>query len=304
VRRPRRAALALAVAALLPATVAGSAAVSAPSERLVFTQSPDHGFAYYIYTTSLDGDGRRRVSTRRAVGRPSVSADGTRVAFAGPARDDSDGRYGVWVVGVDGGGLRLVTAPTYGDLDPAWSPDGRWIAFTRSTRGNLNSPCCLLGKVSTDGGRTVRLINHTGGGSWPSWSPDSRNLVFAGPGGVRMVRADGASAHLLVRGSVTQPAWAPNGNRVAVVQRTGASRSRIITVDSTGGGAKVAADPGGMVETPTWSPDSRSLSFVRYTGLGDDARRTAEVWRVRDGHAAKLFAFSTPLFGLGQWGPE
>ncbi len=294
----------VAAAVLLPAGLGGSQAASAPTERLVFTQSPDHGFAYYVYTTAPGGGTRRRVSGRRAVGRPSVSADGTRAAFAGPVHDDSDGRYGIWVVGIGGGALRLVTSPGYGDLDPAWSPDGRWIAFTRSTRGNLNSPCCLLGKVSTDGRRTLRLLNNTGGGSWPSWSPDSRNLVFAGPGGVRMVRADGARAHLLVRGKVTQPAWAPNGNRVAVVQRTAAGRSRIVTVDSTGGRPRVVADPGGMVETPAWSRDSRTLWFIRYTGLGDDGRRTAEVWRVQRGRAARVFAFGTPLFGLGHWGPH
>jgi TolB protein len=289
-------------ALVLVAGLSGSEAMSAPSERMVFTQSPDNGFSYYVYTSAPNGKSRRRISTRRAVGRPSMSADGTRLAFAGPLSDDSNGRYSLYVVGVNGGSLRRITAPTYGDMDPAWSPDGRWIAYSRSTRGNLNSPCCMLGKISTDGRRRSKLINGTSGGTWPSWSPDSRNLVFAGPGGVRMVRADGARPHLLVRGAVTQPAWSPSGHRVAVVQRTGANRSRIITVNSTGGGTKVAADPGGMVETPTWSPDGRSIFFVRFTGLGDDGRRSASVWRVRDGHAAKLFGFSTPLYGLDHWG--
>jgi Tol biopolymer transport system component len=302
--RIRRAAVQGTAAMVLLAGLSGSEAMSAPSERMVFTQSPDNGFSYYVYTTAPTGGARRRISTRRAVGRPSVSADGTRVAFAGPRTDDSDGRYSIYVVGVNGSGLRRVTAATYGDMDPAWSPNGRWIAFSRSTRGNLNSPCCLLGKVSTDGRRTTRLINHTGGGTWPSWSPDSRNLVFAGPGGVRLVRADGAGGRLLVRGSMTQPAWSPSGHRIALVQRTSPSRSRILTVNSTGGAVKVAADPGGMVETPTWSPDSRSIFFIQYTGLGDDGRRTASVWRIRDGRAARLFRFATPLYGLDHWGPR
>jgi Tol biopolymer transport system component len=300
----RRAAVRAVAGLVLVAGLAGSEALSAPSERLVFTQSPNNGFSYYVYTTAPTGGARRRISTRRAVGRPSVSPGGTKVAFAGPLTDDSDGRYALYVVGVNGRGLRRITTPTYGDMDPAWSPDGRWIAFTRSTRGNLNSPCCLLGKVSTDGRRRTKLINRTGGGSWPSWSPDGRNLVFTGPGGVRVVRADGARVRLLVRGRVTQPAWSPSGHRIALVQRTGPTRSRILTVNSTGGGVKVAADPGGMVETPAWSPDSRSLFFIQYTGLGDDGRRTASVWRVRNGRAARLFRFATPLYGLDHWGPR
>jgi TolB protein len=295
--------LALAVTGLVLISVTGSAEVDgATSSRFVFTQATSNGFASFVYTASDIGRNKRRVSTRRAVGRPSVAPDGRRVAFAGPRGDDSDGRYGIWVAGINGGALRRITSPPYGDFDPAWSPDGRWIAFTRSTRGNLNSPCCMLGKVSTDGRRITRIINHTLGGSWPSWSPDSRNLVYAGRGGVWMIRADGARARLLVRGAVTQPAWSPSGHRIAVVQQTAANRARIVTVRSTGGGAQVVADPGGLVETPVWSPDGKALYFTRYRGLGDDGRTSAEVYRAAGGKLTRVIRYSTPLYGIDHWG--
>jgi Tol biopolymer transport system component len=292
------------VATLLVAAGGSETVLGATPGRFVFTQSLDGGFSSYVFTASEIGRNRRRIVRRRAIGRPSVSPDGSRVAFSGPLTDDSDGRYAIWVVHVGGAQLRRVTLPAVADMDPAWSPDGRWIAFTRTNRANLQSPCCVLARISTDGRRTVRTIAHTSGGSWPTWSLDSRSLAFAGRGGIWTVRADGTGARLIVRGSVTQPAWSPDGKRIAVVQATAGGRARIVSVRSTGGDARTVADPGGLVETPSWSVDGRAVYFTRYNGLGDEGRRSAEVWRAGGGRLTRMIRYRTPLFGIDHWGPR
>ena len=306
VPRASRWGLALLLASSLAAVgLAASGPVSgaaAPS-RLVFVQSLDRGFSFHVFTAGEAGERRRRVSTRRAVGRPSVSPEGGRIAFAGPLTDDSDGRYALYVVDVRGTGLRRITAPVYADLDPAWSPDGRWIAFSRSTRGNLNRPCCVLGMISTDGRRRIRLLANTGGGTHPAWSPDSRQLAFTGMGGIWVVRSDGSRPRLLVRGRASQPAWSPDGQRIAFVQHLSETRSRIVTVASTGGQARVVENMTGLVEAPVWGPDSRTLWFVYYHGLGDEGRTDAAVWRASGGRVVRLFRYPTPLYGLNHWGP-
>ena len=255
----------------------------------MFTQSTNNGFSYHVYTAAPNGASRRKVSSRRAVGRPSMSADGTRLAFAGPLTDDSNGRYSLYVVGVNGGSLRRITGPTYADMDPAWSPDGRWIAFSRLTRGNLNSPCCMLGKISTDGRRTTRLINNTTGGTWPSWSPDSRNLVFAGPGAAHDPgrRGQALPAGARQRDPAGLVAERPPGRRRAAHRgQPLPHRDRQLHRRRDQGRRR----PCGMVETPAWSPDSRSIFFVQFTGLGDDGRRAASVAGARrpGGQAVRL----------------
>ena len=89
-----------------------------------------------------------------------------------------------------------------------------------------------------------------------------------------------------------------------MVQQTSASRSRIVTVRSTGGGAQVVADPGGLVETPVWSPDGTALYFTRYRGLGDDGRTSADVYRTAGGKLTRMIRYATPLYGIDHWGPR
>ena len=140
------------------------------------------------------------------------------------------------------------------DLAPAWSPDGRRLAFASTRDGD---PHVFV--AERDGGR---LRDVTAGGE-PAWSPDGRRLAFARPEGagsdVWVVDADGGRARRLAAGE--WPAWSPDGRRIAV------DRGGEVYVASPDGGRPVPLTRGRL---PAWSPDGRALAFTSDRGGSDD----------------------------------
>lgn len=87
-----------------------------------------------IYVMRPDGSGVTRITSPGFVDRgPEWSPDGRRIAFAS-SRGRSD-RAAIWVINVDGSGLRRLSHGAHEISDsPTWSPDGRWLAFNRFVR--------------------------------------------------------------------------------------------------------------------------------------------------------------------------
>lgn len=179
--------------------------------------------------------------------------------------EGSAGGSAIFVVRPDGTGLRRLTEdPAWGEGAPAWSPDGRSIAFS-SQRDNT-----LLAA-----GRTVQDVY--------VMRPDGT--------GVRRVTAttDPGAGH----GS-SHPTWSPDGERLAVQSEDAAPVSRIVVLRPDGsGGTPITEGPGDIF--PAWSPDGRWIAFLR---LGN------EVWVVRpDGTDARRLATSTQPTFLS-WTPD
>ncbi len=111
---------------------------------------------------------------------------------------------------------RNVDAATF-DGEPAWSPDGRRLAFTRTTDGGRS----IHVYVMRGDGSEVRRISRGRFDGDPSWSPDGRWIVYSSESGLRLVHPDGSGTRT-VRGTgkqtpscresyATAPSWAPGG---------------------------------------------------------------------------------------------
>jgi hypothetical protein len=158
---------------------------------------------------------------------------------------------GVYVVGR--GHSRLV-AP--GASDPAWSPDGRRLAYVAPGDGGLGDVF-----VADANGTHIGAITHTDGEdeTSPSWSPDGRRLVFEQEGRIAIVRADGSKPRILARGE--EPAWSPGGRRIAF-QRSG----DLFVVAAAGGRPRALTASVSWELSPAWSPDGRRLAFASDEG--------------------------------------
>src|SRR6516225_4917736 len=97
---------------------------------------------------------------------PDISPDGKQVAFSYLGD--------IWIVETIGGVARPVTMHEAHDVSPAFSPDGRWIAFTSNRHGSYD-----VFVVPVEGGKPRRLTFDSASDIVTGWSPDGKTILFA-----------------------------------------------------------------------------------------------------------------------------
>jgi TolB protein len=136
---------------------------------------------------------------------PVYSPDGAKIAFV----SERGGGVQVYVMNVDGTGVRRVTFQGNHNTDPAWSPDGTKLAFVSRDRH------FDVFTVRADGTGMRRITQSAGDNEDPSWSPDGNYIAFsstrAGGNHIWMSTADGTHQVQLTRGKggYSNPVWSP-----------------------------------------------------------------------------------------------
>ncbi|WP_169976903.1 PD40 domain-containing protein [Tautonia rosea] len=208
------------------------------------------------------------------------------ITLAVPVAAWGQGAASVFVVGVNGNGLRTVAASGVGPEGfhraayPSWSPDGRFIAFTAfDTTGRRPE----IRIVSRDGGPSRTIV----GGVAPSWSHDGSKLAFMISGKrtiatdwTRPGRNDERVAIVpLDRPEVLQdvgaglwPRWSPTDDRLAFSSRQEASWDIFVRSADGMSLARLSDNPA-MDTEPIWTPDGREVIFLSNRGVRWDLYR-------------------------------
>ncbi|MEV4946972.1 protein kinase [Streptomyces sp. NPDC053755] len=161
-----------------------------------------------------------------------------------------------------GEAVRLFTDDTCSIL-PQWSPDRRFIAFTRVTADGA-----AVWTANADGTNPRRLASIAGGRV--SWSPDGTRLaVLRKVSGVQQLftveTADGTAKQVTTGSTrVEDPAWSPDGKRIAVCVEAGKGNWQIHLADPGAPGTaprQVTRLPHQALD-PVWSPDGRSFAYT------------------------------------------
>jgi len=108
---------------------------------------------------------------------PAISPDGSQAVVVVTRYDveDDEGIADLWLVPTDGGEARQLTTHASNDTSPAWSPDGRFIAFV-SRRGDDEQSQVYI--IPVAGGEARRLTDVPTGAGAPRWFPDSAAVAF------------------------------------------------------------------------------------------------------------------------------
>lgn len=180
------------------------------------------------------------------------------------------GNKEIYVLGVDGKGVRPVTRNGSINLSPAWSPDSRTIAWTSYKRGN---PDVFVKDLRS--GSTRTLSNREGINISASYSPDGSMVALArsqdADSDIFLIdaRTGGQIRQLTNGGGIdVSPSFTPDGETVVFAsERSGGSQ--IYAVGVGGGTARRVTPTSGFFTDPVVSPDGRKVAFVSRSGRFD-----------------------------------
>lgn len=229
------------------------------------------------------------------------SPDGETLAFS--ARRGRQGAYSIHLLPTNGDPVQRLTSPasTYpGDLEPAFSPDGRLLAFVRTALDGRQD----VAVVTVQGGRVRRLALEQRGVTGLDWTADGREVVYAanrdGTAGLWRVGLDGSAPRWVALGSgeVAGPSVARSGEGIVFARQQ--VRSQIVEVtpgDETG---RLLLRSTQDDRQPTVSPEGDRVAFVS-TRTG-----SYEVWTARpDGEEpARLTHFEGARVSGPTWSPD
>ncbi|HEX8290955.1 MAG TPA: DPP IV N-terminal domain-containing protein, partial [Pyrinomonadaceae bacterium] len=174
----------------------------------------------------------------------------------------------IYVVNPDGTYRTLLFDAPNHQKDPAWSADGKYIAYSSAQRGLWE-----IYRADADGSNQVALSDGIAAGAvddWPSWSPDGQTIVFVRNRQLWTIGRDGGTAVKLSTGSDQdeQPAWSPDGTKIAFVRNASSATAQVWVMDADGSNQRNLSNNEWLFNRyPAWSPDGSRIVFQRWNDL-------------------------------------
>lgn len=248
----------------------------------------------------------------KVVGSPNISPDGKHIAYVVTSIDEHKHKYrsSIRVASLESGEIRHFTASSTNASSPAWSPDGRWLAFVSdraSERSNSaekpqkskHKDKAQIWIMPTDGGEAYQLTFMELGASSPVWSPDSQRVLFSAQ--VKVVAAEPDEDNDVPKIHVVEQLY----YRMNGVGFTNETRSHLYLVDRTGGEAQQITDGDWNDSQAAWSPDGAQIAYLsdhdeeRWSVLKNDLY----ILSLADSHTRRVTDGSLSC-GTPSWSPD
>jgi TolB protein len=193
-----------------------------------------------------------------------------RIAYITSSRQGRQSTHKLQISDADGFNAQTIASSVEPLMSPAWSPDGRKIAYVSFEK----KTAAIYIQTLTTGDR-VRVAEFPGINGAPSWSPDGGKLALTlskdGSPDIYILNLGTRSLTQLTRNSAidTEPAWSPDGSSIVFTSdRSG--KPQLYIVSSQGGEEKRLTFSGNYNARASFSPDGRSIAMVH--GNGSDYR--------------------------------
>lgn len=245
-----------------------------------------------LWMVNADGtDLRPLLDPTRSAGSPRWSPDGTRLLFVSAV----DGKADIFVRWMDTGQEAKLTHLENGPGGLAWSPDGKWIAFSMFVPDESKPFMSMPAKPDgADWGPAIKYIDQL------NYRADGAGYLKPGHQHVFLLPAEGGTARQLTTGPFDHgaPHWSPDGRAILVSANRVAdadyepNESNIYEIDVASGAVKQLTTRKGPDNSPVVSPDGK---WVAYTGF-DDRYQGYQVTQLyvmnRDGSNPRLISTS------------
>jgi Tol biopolymer transport system component/DNA-binding winged helix-turn-helix (wHTH) protein len=230
----------------------------------------------------LGGPIRTVFANQGAIGRPAWTPDGRALIIEiipAPRRPAA-----LWAVWVDTGRCQQLTSPPAGiagDTAPAISPDGKTLAFCRTTMWRTSELYFMDLKRDLSAAEAPRRVTNLGFVGMPAWTPDGSGVVFEGHrDGVGLFQMDRSGRNLRPIVNVPQTATQP-----ALARRSGGYTSLVFTNTTTETSIwRYGIGPGSGGPAVQLAPSSRGQGSPRYShdgnrlAFGSDRTGYQEIW--------------------------
>jgi TolB protein len=187
----------------------------------------------------------------------------TRIAYITELRDGTVRRYNLVVADSDGENPNTIVTSIEPMMSPAWSPDGRRLAYV-SFENKL--PQVFVQELAS--GRREVVSSRSGVNGAPAWSPDGTKLALAlstYEGNLDLyvleLRTKKLTRVTTSPAIDTEPSWFPDGKRIAFTSDRGGG-PQVYEVDAEGKGTRRLSFEGDWNARPVVAPDGRSIALI------------------------------------------
>jgi TolB protein len=170
--------------------------------------------------------------------------------------------YELQIADADGQNPQVMLRSKHSIISPAWSPDGKKLAYVSF---ELGKPVVYVQTLAT--GQRVPVANFKGNNSAPAWSPTGDKMAVAlsrdGIAQIYIIDSDGSNLRRIMRSPLidTEPHFSPDGNSIVFTSDRSGS-PQIYQVPVTGGDARRITFNGSYNISPALSPDGNNLVYV------------------------------------------
>jgi TolB protein len=234
----------------------------------------------------------------------------TKIVFS----SNRDGNWELYMMDYDGYNQTRLTFNNVTDYMPAWSADGRKIAYTSYPGSNA-----ILYMLEVYEGKRHEVYSE-GTSFAPAFSPDGKRMVFCsqeegGNSEIYLATSEGKGIRRLTfnKATDTAPCWSPTSRQIAFTSDRGGT-PQIYTMDAEGSNVTRVSFGGTYHDAPAWSPVGDNLAYVSRVDQIFDIYvlnlRTKQIIKLTEGNArnespcwspdGRHLIFSSNLTGTNQ----